>query len=206
MRWTTLLFTVLWGCGPASLSGEVDGGRVGGARDAVFDTYSLDLGPFGELDYAVVVLTDFADACEVLEAYTDAFEGDCEERCEGYVDVTEEFGLGAESYWSFSMTLNVSDGEEGEFDLDTELGDGEFVASFSSWDARPLQDQDSCEESCKDNELFDADEEEGEDGRVEITRAETDLMSGRFDVELGGDEGLGGSFDARPCDTEDWAF
>ena len=210
MRRTTLLLTMLWGCGPASLSGQVDGERVGGARDAVYDTYSLDFGPFGELEFALVVLTSFPEACEVVEEYSEAARGgDCEERCEAIVAVSEEYGLRDERYWTFSMTVNVSDGEEGVFDYETDTSsveDEEFYGVFSSWDGRALQDQAACEEACEDGELLDPSDEEGEDGELEITRADGETLSGRFDVDLGGDERVRGGFDARPCDTEEWIF
>jgi hypothetical protein len=210
MRRTTLVAALVCGCGPASLSGEVGGDRVGGARDAIYDTLSLDFGGLGELELAFVFLTDFPEACDVIDAYSDAFEFDCEERCEEILSVSERYGLDAESYWSFSMTVNVTDGDEGEFDYEEDsqaIEDGEFGAAvFSAWDAVQLQDAAECEAACAEGELFAPSDTAGEDGTLELTGTEDDVMSGRFEVDLGGDEGVSGSFDARPCDTEDWIF
>jgi hypothetical protein len=209
MKRALLMFTTMYGCGPASLSGEVDGERVGGARDALYDTYSLDLGPFGDYAFAFVFVTDFADACEVVASYSDAFAFGCEERCEEILEVSERHGLDDESYWSFAMTVNISDGEVGEFDYETDLAgieENEFSGSFSSWAGGPLQDPSLCESACEDGALFESDDEVGEGGQLEITNFDGEILSGRFEVDLGDDEGLSGSFDAHPCDTEDWIF
>lgn len=201
-----LWLTMLWGCGPARLSGEVDGHRVSGARDAVYDTYSLELGPF-DWDFVAITIASFPDACDLIDDISEAYEGSCEDRCEEIVAISEEHGLRDDEYWTFSMLVNVSDGDEGEFDYESDtsnIEDEEFAATFSRWDGRQLTDRSACEEACEDGELLDPDDEQGEDGTLEITRAEGEVFSGRFDVDLGGDEGARGGFDARPCNTEDW--
>lgn len=201
MRMPTLLCLVA-ACGPAHLGGTVDGEPVGGARDAFYDSLSVDLGPLS-YDAHVVVITNFADGCEVFEEFTETFEPNCEERCEAYLEIAETYHLRGESLWSATLYANTSDGVDAEFDLDPAVGDGEFSASFAIWDGEPLQDVDACEEACKDNELLESDVEDGEDGVLTLEEGD-ELLRGRFEVDFGGDDAVSGSFAARPCDMENW--
>ncbi len=199
-----LLVTSLAACGPASVGGSVDGERVGGARDAFYDTLRLDFGPFGELEYLVVMVTDFDEGCAVFEEFFDIVEFSCDDLCDEYVDVAEQYRLDARQ-WSLALVVNTSDGIDGAFDLDDELGDGEFTASFTSWDTAPLRDPTTCEEACEDGELLDSDVDQGEGGTLELAEDE-DRIKGRFELELGGDDRLDGSFTATECDMADWLF
>lgn len=201
MRHLVLLSLV--GCGPASLHGTIDGERVGGARDAFYDTVGVDLGPLGEYELLVVMLTDFADGCEVIEAFAEANEPSCEERCEEILGISEDFRLGGDRFWGTTFSVNTSDGIDGRFEHDGDLGEGEFTSSFSLWDGEPLRDADACEDACEDGELLVADVENGEDGELELEQ-DGDVIVGRFDVSYGGDEGMKGSFVAQPCDMGEW--
>jgi hypothetical protein len=189
------------GCGPASLGGLVDGERVGGARDAVWDEVEVDWGPFGEWSATTVLVTDIPNTCEVLDAMADAYEFDCEERCEEYLEVLETHHLGQERYFMLSIYADTSDGAEGSFSQDEEVGEGEFNASFASWDVSVIADPDACEEACEEGELLEDESEEDTDGgELELGGFDGDILSGRFIVEFEGDEGVEGSFHAESCD------
>lgn len=198
-----LVFLSLVGCGPAALHGAIDGEPVGGARDAFYDTVGVDLGPLGEYELLIVMLTDFADGCEVIEELSEAGGPGCDERCEDVVDVAEDHGLRGDRFWSTTFSVNTSDGVDREFDYDSDLSDGEFTASFSAWEGAPLQDPAICEDSCEDGELLVADTEDGEKGELELAQ-DGEILRGRFDVGFGGDDGARGSFAARPCDMAEW--
>jgi hypothetical protein len=195
---------LLAACGPASVGGRVDGERVGGARDAFYDRLSLDFGPFGELEYLVVMLTDFDEGCAVFEEFFDIVEFSCDDLCDDYVAVADEYRLD-DRQWSLAFVVNTSDGVDGAFDLDGRLGDGEFTASFSSWDTGPLRDPGTCEAACEDEDLLDSDVDTGEDGTLELEQ-DGDRLGGRFALDLGGEDRLEGSFTATECDMADWLF
>ncbi len=199
-----LLF--LTACGPASVSGVVDGERVGSAQDAFFDVVELDFGIFGEVNFLVVVLTDVPDACDV---YQDVFAGNfqtCEDRCDTYVQIGEDT-LGKDSYWSTTLIAH-SDGDFiREYEYDEDLGEDEFTLGFARIDTTAMYDQATCEEACRDGELLEADNETGNDGVLDIKDfVSGDSASGNFNVDMGNDEGLRGSFTAHECDTSAWLF
>lgn len=190
-------------CGPAHLGGSIDGDGVGGARDAFYDTVGVDLGPLGEYELLIVLVTDFADGCEVFEEISNTLEPACDERCDDYLDIAETYHLRSDRFWSTTFSVNTSDGVDRTFDYDTDLGDGEFTTSFSGWDGAPLQDAAACEEACEDGDLLAPEVDDGDDGELELEE-DGDLIRGRFDVSFGGDDGLSGSFAAHPCDMGDW--
>jgi hypothetical protein len=207
MRGVSLL-VVLAACSPASVRGQVDGEGVGGARDAIWDELSIDLGPLGEYSVTAVILTDFPEACAVFEGfYEDAFQLSCDDVCDEYLELAQTYDLDREAYWSLSLSINTSDGFEGTFDFDRELGDDEFVADYSAWDATPLQDAGVCEDTCEDGDLLDPDTDEGEDGTLELEGIDDeDVLRGQFETSFGGEDGLQGSFRATRCDMSEWFF
>lgn len=199
-----ILLATLFACAPVRVGGIVDGEPVRGASDAIFDTVDVDYGWFGSWRGTIVLLTEFPDACEVYEALYDVEPTSCDDLCEEYIEVVEAHGLRADHYWSTVIAINTASGEEGTFDLDQDLGDEEFALGLYDYDNVPLQGADACEEACKDEDLLVPDIEEGEDGELEIDRADHDVVQGRFEVEFGGDDRLDGAFSARPCDMDDW--
>ena len=196
---------LLAACGPASVSGRVDGEGVGGASDAFYDEIRIDFGPFGELEYLVVMVSDFAPGCDIFEDFFTTIEPTCDDLCDEYIGYAEEYHLGRDDYWSLAFVVNVSDGIDDVFDFDEDLGDSEFTASFSSWDTRPLHDPAECEDACEDRDLLEAEVDEGKDGELELAD-EGDRIRGRFDLQLGGDDALKGSFSAHACDMEEWIW
>ena len=194
------------GCGPVSIDGEVDGQSVGGARDAIWDEFEVDLGPLGSYQYTAVILTDVHDACEVTDAFAEALreESDCESLCEVYLDTVEQWELSTEGYWTLSLFANTSDDEAGEFAFDPLAEAGEFDATFSRIDSSDLVGQSECEDACEDRELLESSEDDGEDGTLELEAAEGEELSGTFTVEFGGADLLEGDFTATRCDMTDW--
>jgi hypothetical protein len=194
------------GCSPANVGGEIDGERIGGARDAIYDTLGVDFGPFGEYELLVVILTDFSDACETYDAFYDAAgdEWDCDDRCERYLEIADEHHLG-DAHWATVLSVNTSDGTTGEFDHDVELGEGEFSSEFNAYDTEPLHDAAACEAACEDGDLLAPDTDDSEDGTLELEERD-EAIGGRFEVSFGGDDGLDGGFTARPCDMGDWLW
>lgn len=190
-------------CGPAGISGSIDGERISGARDAVWDDAELDLGPIGEWETTTVLVSNLPSLCEVLDELSDA-DGDCEERCDRYLEIADEFDLNLDRYYILSVYANTSEGDDGEFEHDGDLGEGEFDADFSIYDATYFQDLDACEEACKDNEIFDPDGEDADDGELDLGGVEDDFLRGQFDIEFGGGDRLQGSFRASQCDLNDW--
>lgn len=210
-RWAaTIALAALMGCGPASVGGRVDGAPVGGARDAVWDEVEIDLGPLGEWSYTTVLVSDIPDSCTVLEELGEAFEFSCEERCEEYLEVVERYRLHKDSYYTLSLEIDTTDGFEGIFPHDDNVGEGEFKATFTRWDVAVLSDPEACEEACREGELFESDSELANSGELELGGIDRDELRGRFGLEFDGDDGLRGSFRAYSCDLtgswDDWLF
>lgn len=199
-----LLFAM--GCDRASIGGSIDGERVGGARDAIWDELTLDLGVLGEWTSTVVMVSDLPESCELLEAMDDAFAFGCEERCDEYLEVFDAFDLRADSYFILTLYANTSESIEGEFTFDDQPEEGEFNGSFATWDTTALRDPDLCEEACKEGELLEANTEVIEDGALDLSSLDKDdELRGRFELDFGGDDSLGGGFAARSCSlAEDW--
>ena len=198
-RWIPLA-ALLMGCGPVSVSGVVDGERVGGARSAIFDNLEL----FGT-DTVLVLLTDIPDACKTYEEIFEALATDtCDDRCDNLKDVADE-RLGRKGYWSVVIGSFTTGSVEDTYDYEQAPGNDEFNLLYQSWDVQPLYDTNSCEEECEDGDLLDPDEETGNSGELEIVEYDSkDFVKGRFEVDMGGDEELRGSFNAEHCDMVDW--
>lgn len=204
LSWLPLV-GLLGACGPASVSGVVDGQGVGGARDALYDTLELDFGPLGELNVMLVIVTDIPQACDVYEEFFETVEPNCESRCDDYMGIARDY-LGSKEYWSLTISAVSNGSFENTYDYeDDQLDDEEFALGFARYDAEPLYDADACEDACQDGDLLVPDEETGNGGDLEITAYESgDYVKGRFDVDMGGDERLRGSFTAAHCDMVDW--
>lgn len=199
--WFVLLLAAA--CSPVGVSGSIDGARVGGARDAIYDTVGVDIPFLGDIEVTIVILTDFPDACATFESFYDEAIGTCDDVCEEYTQLQQELHLNQEGYWSTVLTVNTSDGTDGTFTFDTNPDDGEFAAGYNAYDAVPLRDAGDCEDACDDGELLVPDSEGAEEGELEMA-AKDDRLTGKFDVNFGGEDGLRGSFSAAPCDMGDW--
>src|SRR5690349_20691916 len=103
------LYLGLAACGPNHLGGQIDGDGVGGARSAIYDTLKVEFGPI-KYEAMVVIVTDFADACEVYEDIAEAFQPTCDDLCEEYIEIADERNLHADRYWSTTFTINTSEG------------------------------------------------------------------------------------------------
>lgn len=200
-----LAAALLAGCGPASVSGMVDGDRIGGAVDAIYDTIEVDLGALGEVNVMLLIVSDIPDSCQVFEEFYEDLNLSCEELCDNYVDTAEQY-LGRKDYWALNLSLVSNGSFEDVYDYEegSTLEDEEFQLAFYKYDAEPLYDDDSCEDACEDQDLLEPDQENGNSGELEIVEQDGDLVRGRFEVDMGGDEGLRGSFTATECDMVEW--
>lgn len=200
--WLPLALTTA--CGPASVSGVVDGDRIGGARDAIYDTLELDFGVFGEVNAMAIIVTDFPNSCEVFEAFFETIEPDCDDRCDEYRGIAEEF-LGGRDYWALSLVLISGGSYEDTYDYEPDqIGEDEFQLVFNKYDTEPLYEASTCEDACEDAELLVPDVENGNGGELEILVEDGDIVKGRFDVDMGGEEDLRGSFTATECNMAEW--
>jgi hypothetical protein len=126
----------------------------------------------------------------------------CDDVCEEYVALAEEHGL-SDDHWTTLLSVNTTDGRSDTFELDQDLQEGEFVASFNGYDTAPLHDPGQCEDTCEDGDLLVPEVDQGQDGELELEE-DGDLLRGRFGLSFGGDDGLDGRFVAEPCDMADW--
>lgn len=207
MRLGTLLVLGLVACDANSIDGTVDGTEVGGARDAVWDEVEVEIPFAGSYSVTTVIMTDFPDSCAVFEGFSEAEDDadDCEELCEGYLAVVDEFGLDPEDHWSLSFLINTSENGTGDFDFADIPEEDEFSGYFTFVRGEDLLDQSACEDACEDGELLgDEDDFEAiEDGTVTLEEVEDGELPGSFAVEFGGTDLLEGSFRAEACDLED---
>lgn len=205
MRYLTLLAVLCGGCGSVRVSGTVDDRAIGGARDAIFDQVSVDVPFLGTYEATVLILTDFPDACEVLEdLYTVVVPG-CEARCDDYLDLVELHNLTQDEAWSLGLVLNTSD-EDTDFTLSNDLQAGTFTAGFTHYDTAPLLDEALCVETCQEHDLLDGEYSSGRSGTLELTDQDDEQLRGSFELSLQDDDTLQGSFRASRCDMEQWLW
>lgn len=207
MRHWVWLLGILGGCDGATVNGTVDAKEVGGARDAIWDEFEIDLPFVGSISFTQIWISDFSDSCEVVHALADADDDadSCEELCAGYLQVVDDFHLDPEDHWSLYLSANTSDGAVGDFDY-ADLPDvDEFSAAFTFLRGGDLVDSSTCEAACEDGDLLaePSDTELGEDGLLTLDEVDDGDLPGEFRIEFGGADVLEGSFHAEPCDLED---
>lgn len=194
---------LLLGC-TNSVRGSIDGDGVGWARHAWFDVYELDLGFLGEYYFTTVLLSDVPDACDGLEALTDALsEGDCEEVCEELAVVADTYTGFGDSWYALLGALEEDESDiVGTYEYDPGQVEGAFSASFTRFSLGISADPSECEDACEDgDDLLASDDEGGENGELVIESYERgSRLTGEFEVGFGGDDYLNGAFDAQPCD------
>ena len=194
----TVSAAVLAGCG--GVSGEVDGLRVGGMEDALFDRFEL-LG----VDLVFLWLSDVPDSCD---AFDEAFEagGSCEETCEELGAVAETYLTGDE-HWALSTTMRIGGDVEGTYSYDDDvlLGEDGFTAEFFRWDVSLWSDYDRCVDECQEGDaLTGSDSEPADGGTVEITAGDDAEVAGTLSMTFDDGGELDGSFTASRCEMADW--
>lgn len=227
-RHTTWFFIVavllvLGGCAN-TMSGTLDGQKVGPARSAIFDEaeMSMSIPGFGELVSLQVVqvfVSGFPDACALYDRMYDIEYSSCEETCEDLHEIAVDL-LGSDEYWTLSMTLFPEDAvdtaySEGDplddlslddidwWNLDdlTLSGNDTFTAGASLWDVASWYDLAACETACEDDPTVVEDDELAEAGEVEVKKfVEDDRVKGDYVVDFGGGDVIRGAFDAEYCD------
>ena len=213
--WPAVLLLAAGGCAN-SMSGTLDGQKVGPARSAIYDEaeMSMSIPGFGELvslQVLQVFVSGFPDACALYDRVFDVDFTSCEESCEDLHDIAVDL-LGHDEYWALSMTLFPEDAVEAEYtegDLldDLDLGDlsltgnDTFTAGVSLWDVSAWYDLGACEAACEDDPDVIDDDEAAESGELEVTKFVADSqLNGDYVVDFGGGDVIRGAFDAEYCD------
>lgn len=206
MRNLIVLTLALAACGPASISGKIDGETVASPRSAAFDEVTIDLGPLGEYKALTIFVTDVGDACQVFDDFYSNIEWGCDEQCEDWSRIAQD-ELGKDEYWSMSLTLVADpDRVEGEFAFADGLEENHFDGSLTRWDVSTLYDETTCVSTCQDGaDVLGRRVADVTAGSVEVTAYESgEAFDGKFDVTLSDDD-LKGSFRATRCDQmSDW--
>ena len=193
------------GCGPTKVSGKVDGSGVGGPKSAIYDTIEITLGPLGTHISGLVIITDFADACNVYEDFFDTIEPVCEDRCNAYMRFADDY-LGRDEYWSLTFHFEADGDIVDNFDFNSVPFSDEFSAGFGRWDTSTLGDLDACISACTDNELLEFESDDADNGSFAIESEAGEVITGIFDLGFGGEDALEGTFEAQRCDMWDWIF
>ena len=213
--WPAVLLLAAGGCAN-SMSGTLDGQKVGPARSAIYDEaeMSMSIPGFGDLvslQVLQVFVSGFPDACALYDRVFDVDFTSCEESCEDLHDIAVDL-LGHDEYWALSMTLFPEDAVEAEYtegDLldDLDLGDlsltgnDTFTAGVSLWDVSAWYDLGACEAACEDDPDVIDDDEAAESGELEVTKFVADSqLNGDYVVDFGGGDVIRGAFDAEYCD------
>jgi hypothetical protein len=197
-----LLATLLTGCG-ASISGEVDGQTVSGAREAIFDEISIDLGPLGDFRTFVVMVTDLKDSCRVYDDIIGNVTTSCADQCSEWGRIADE-DLGANAYYNVSLRLTADpDRVPGDYGHVAGLpGEDEFAADFTRYDVSALYDEAGCVETCEaGNPVIEQNPEDSSGGSLTIDDyVDGDQLKGSFELAFGA-ESLTGSFKAERCNA-----
>ncbi len=220
-----LAVILLVGAGCANtMSGTLDGQKVGPARSAIFDEaeMSMSIPGFGELvsmQVLQVFISGFPDACALYDRVYDVSYGSCEETCEDLYEIAVDL-LGHDEYWALSMTLFPEDAVDTAYteggplddlsldDIDwwnlddlTLTGNDTFTAGASLWDVSAWYDLAACEAACEDDPSVMEDDELAETGEVEVGKfVEDSKLKGNYVLDFGGGDVIRGAFDAEYCD------
>lgn len=183
-----------------SLHGELDGERVGPARDSVFDEGELDLGALGRLQVLVVAITGMKDACTGVESM-EALDGSCTEVCAGMAEVARDHLPSGEMWtaWLYLSTTGEVVGSYGPADWTQSAG---FTAILQRSDLVLWDDEEACVAACEGGEDLSLDTfEDADAGEVIVEEWEPgQRLSGSFDLDFGADE-VSGGFAATLCDV-----
>lgn len=201
-RIAILAILSLTACG-VSVSGEVDGEPVGGAREAVFDEVEINLGPLGDFKTMAVMITDVKDSCRVYDTINDQTSVGCEARCADLSAVANE-DLGADDYFQILLVLTADpDRVEGDFSFVGGVpGEDAFTGSFARFDVSALYDEQGCIDTCEaGNPIVESNPEDASGGALTVNGYESgEGIRGSFDLEFGA-ESVDGSFNAKRCDN-----
>lgn len=222
--WVALAALACAGGCANTMSGTLDGQKVGPARSAIFDEaeMSLTVPGFGDLVSMQVIqvfVSGFPDACALYDRVYDVEYTSCEETCEDLHDIAVDL-LGHDEYWTLSMTLFPEDAVDTSyavgsplddlslddidwFNLDdlTLTGNDTFSAGAGLWDVAAWYDLAACEAACEDDPSVIEQDEAAEEGEVEVKKfVEDSRLKGDYVVDFGGGDVIRGGFDADYCD------
>ncbi len=207
-----------------TMSGTLDGQKVGPARSAIFDEAEMSLtlpglGDLVSLQVIQVFVSGFPDACALYDRVYDVEYTSCEETCEDLHEIAVDL-LGHDDYWALSMTLFPEDAVEAAYsegsplddlsldDIDwfdlgdlTLQGNDTFSATAGRWDVSTWYDVAACEAACEDDPAIIEEDELAEEGEVQVKKFVADSkLKGDYVVDFGGGDVIRGAFDAEYCD------
>lgn len=183
----------MFGCAN-TMNGEVEGEKVGGADDAIFQLEAL-----ASLNTGALVITGASDACEYLDR-VEGLGGDCEDYCEELQPIARDH-LPNGDLWTLTIWFMGLEGVERSYghggwaDLDG------FGAIIDRSNVEHWRDAEECTQACQADDMFgDGNTESSSGGTLTITSYETrEILEGEYTIEFGSDL-VEGHFSADWCD------
>jgi len=201
MRSTMLVLPLaLLGCAN-TMTGTVEGERVGRANESIFQLVSYDVPLVGTLTGIGVAVTGAKDACEGLDAI-DQVSNDCNDRCDELLAIADDH-LPSNEIWTLWVWLISDDSVEGTY-LHSDQSDFDgFGASIERADVSALRDYDECVQLCQDDDPIPTTTERSTGGTVELTAYDDrEQLEGQYSIEFGTDV-VEGHFSADWCEIFD---
>ncbi|MFH1463929.1 MAG: hypothetical protein ABIO70_06065 [Pseudomonadota bacterium] len=181
-----------------TIHGEVNGERAGGARDAIFQVYSLDLGPLGTITGIALAITGASSACETLDALQ-SLSSDCNDQCDELGQISHD-SLPPADLWTLVIGAGTDDEVLGTYPHTDQADFDGFGATIEHDDVSAWRDYDDCMALCEAGEEVPSDSESSTGGELTITDYTSgEELVGEYRIEFGGDE-LTGHFSASWCE------
>ena len=188
---------VLLGCAN-TMSGTVEGERVGRANESIFQLISYDVPLVGTLTGVGIAITGAKDSCEGMDEL-DAVSHDCNDRCDELLVIADDH-LPSDEIWTLWMWLLSDDAVEGHYLHSDESDFDGFGASIERADVSSLRDYDACVELCLEGDPYPTTTESSTGGTIELTAYEShETLEGEYSIEFGADL-VEGHFAADWCE------
>jgi len=184
-----------------SMSGTVEGERVGRANESIFQLTSYEVPLVGTLTGVGVAVTGARDSCDGLDEL-DAVSNDCVDRCEE-LEVIASDHLPSDEIWTLSIWMVTDDAVEGHYLHSDESDFDGFGANIERADVSALRDFDECVALCQDGDPIPTTAENSTGGTMELTGYEShERLYGEYSIEFGADV-VTGHFSAEWCEIFD---
>jgi hypothetical protein len=184
-----------------TMSGTVEGERVGRANESIFQLASYEVPLVGTLTGVGIAITGAKDSCEGLDEL-EAVSNDCVDQCEELEAIAADH-LPSNEIWTLWIWLISDDEVEGHYLHSDESDFDGFGASIDRADVSALRDFDECVALCQDDEPIPTMSESSTGGSIELTSYEShDRLEGEYSIEFGADV-VEGHFSAEWCEIFD---